>query len=185
MKRSILFPLVVSFLAASASALPTPEELRAAAGAALQDLAGFKPRVAVAFYAQQVDQPQAQPPAKQGQSVTLRLSGHVWLRGNAYVPQGSSFASVPVSGSTTLYDQNGRMLNGMVYVNDTVSVFLGAGDFVSAWARPYAYVSIYDNGKYLGSARIDGSINVSGWRRSGWLDLSGSGYVAGTLTYTE
>jgi hypothetical protein len=91
---------------------------------------------------------------------------------------------VRVSGSTTLYDQNGKPLNGYVEVSDYVSVFLNS-DYASAFARPYAYVSVYDNGRYLGNVRIDGSIFVTGWKRSGWLDLSGSGTVGGTLTYTE
>ncbi|MBI4678355.1 MAG: hypothetical protein HY748_12310 [Elusimicrobia bacterium] len=185
MKRTILFSCVVTLFAAAASAGPTPEDLVSRAGTALQDLSGYKPKMTFSLFARQTERLEAQPAAEKGQTVTLRLSGHVWLRGNAFVPQGSSFASVHMTGSTTLYDQNGKPLSGYVTVSDTVSVFMGGSDYVSAWARPYAYVSIYDNGRYLGSTRVDGSMMVTGWNRNGWLDLSGSGTVGGTLTYTE
>ena len=77
------------------------------------------------------------------------------------------------------------MINGSIRISDTVSAYVRPNSHVSAWARPYAYVSIYDNGRYLGSTRVSGTIHVSGWSRNGWLDLSGSGYVTGQLTYTD
>ncbi|MBI5883556.1 MAG: hypothetical protein HZB91_10690 [Elusimicrobia bacterium] len=182
--KKILLPCVVMLFASAVSAGPTLEEISASARDGLKQAGEFKPAMSFSMFAQQTEKPEARPLAQKGQTVTLRLSGHVWLRGNAFVPQGSNFASVRVAGSTTLYDQNGKPLNGYVEVSDYVSVFLNS-DYVSAFARPYAYVSIYKDGKFLGSVRIDGSIFVTGWNRNGWLDLSGSGTVGGTLTYTE
>lgn len=117
--------------------------------------------------------------ATAGKSRFITLSGHVYLDGTAHVPQGTSYAWVTVSGRTHLNDENGRMLSGSIYVSSSDGYFLN-GNYVSGWARPYAYVSVYQDGRYLGNVRIDGNIHVSGWNSNGWVRLSGSGYVRGS-----
>lgn len=43
-------------------------------------------------------------------------------------------------------------------------------------------MSLYESGKYLGTVRVDGNMNVSGQNSNGWIHLSGSGYVYGDIT---
>ena len=111
----------------------------------------------------------------------IRLTGSVNLTGSASAPAGASFANVMVSGMTLLYDQDGRMVEGFITVTDNVMASLAGGGMVTTFAHPYAYVAIYEGGKYLGMTRVDGTILVSGTANGGWLTLSGSGTVGGEL----
>lgn len=124
------------------------------------------------------------PGARSKGTQTLRLRGYVSLNGSGFIPRGSSWATMTVSGWTTLEDQDGRTLRGDVRVEDTSTYYL-SGNYVSGWARPSAYVNIYQDGRLLGSTRVEGSISVSGWRSGDYLSLSGSGFVDGTLTYQD
>lgn len=113
------------------------------------------------------------------QSRYIRLSGYLSLQGSGHIPQGSNGAFITVSGSTQLQDDRGRYLAGVVHFSDS-SYYHVNGNYVSGWARPYAQISVYDNGRFLGSVRVDGTISVSGWNNGGWLNLSGSGQVSGS-----
>lgn len=123
---------------------------------------------------------QADQPAKAKGQKFIRLTGHVHLSGQGYAPGNRGFATITVDGWTTLRDQDGRMLNGQIRLSDTQSYHMTGANHVSGWARPYAYVNIYSNGRYLGNVRVDGSIYVSGWKNGDWVRLSGSGYVDGS-----
>jgi len=177
------------------------EKLLVAATVAFQGLSGFHP-------AQPFDVAQGKPPAavvsvraaaakkaavqtvelagaKAAKGThTLRLRGFVTVDGSGFVPQHSSWATITVSGYTTLQDQDGHYLRGDIRVEETRTYYV-SGNYVSDWARPYAYVNIYDNNRLLGSTRVEGSISVSGFKNGDWLNLSGSGYVDGYLTYQE
>lgn len=123
----------------------------------------------------------AAPVSPQGtaQSRYIRVTGYLSLSGSAHVPQGSHGTFVTLSGYTQLQDERGRYLAGSVHFSDS-SFYTVSGNHISGWARPYAQISIYENGRYLGSVRVDGSIYVSGWNNGGWVHLNGSGQVSGS-----
>lgn len=121
----------------------------------------------------------AAPSLRQAASRMIRLSGTLSLSGAVHVPNGSSWAWITLTGSTWLHDETGRSLTGLVYFSDSQNFPL-SGNHISGWARPSASVVVYDNGRYLGTIRVDGSIYVSGWSNGGWVNLSGSGQVSGT-----
>ncbi len=177
---------LVGILAVAASlpaaAFGPSEAARAGALSDWRAAAGFAVKLAPPLFAKQIEPPQE--PVLAAGTRLIRLSGHVWLRGNAHVPNGSGYAHVHVSGWTTLRDQDGRTLSGSVTVSDYVSVWVNS-NYVTAWAHPSAYVSVYEGGKYLGNVRVEGTITVSGWNNNGWVDLSGSGNVDGQLYVNE
>lgn len=123
----------------------------------------------------------AVPASPQGnaQSRYIRVTGYLSLSGSAHIPQGSNGTFVTLSGYTQLQDERGRYLAGSVHFTDS-SFYHSNGNHVSGWARPSAQISIYENGRYLGSVRVDGSIYVSGWNNGGWVHLNGSGQVSGS-----
>ena len=181
MNKISLFAAALIMSVAAASALEGPEAARFGAEASFRGLSGFKAAMPPKLILKQATEAEAE--IKAGTRV-VRLSGHLYLSGSAHIPQGSSFAHVTMSGSTGLTDQDGRRLDGSIYFNDT-QMYHASGSHVSGWARPSAYVSIYQNGKFLGSGRVDGSIYVSGWNSNGWVNLSGSGAVSGTIYVQE
>ena len=161
------------------------QKLLMATTVALSSLTGFhpaKPPVGVATAKSQTAI-LAQKPAKGTR--TMRLQGYLDLRGQGYVPHNSPWASITVSGYTELQDQDGHWLRGNIRFEDTHTYYIN-GNYVSDWVRPYAYVRVFDDqNRLLGTCRVEGSISVSGFKNGDWLNLDGSGYVNGTLTYQE
>lgn len=175
--------LLCFFLLAGVSAsgaLESSELLRAGANAAFGRALFFKPPVVPRLSVRQIKTKAPRSPKVSQGLKTLRLSGYVHLQGSAFVQRTPSHVNVAVSGWTTLKDQEGRTLSGSINLSDS-SLYFVSGNHVSGWARPYACVSIYDAGRYIGDARIEGSINVSGFNANNRLNLSGSGYVYGEL----
>lgn len=182
MRNLILLSLLCLAPASRAQAAGVSESLRGFSDAAWTSLSHFKPVRPKTLSLLQL--PAAVSAAKTGTRV-IRLSGYLNMHGNGYVhPGGSSYISVTLTGWTTLRDDEGRTINGSVYFSDTNSYFV-SGSHVSGWARPYAYVTLSENGRTLGTARVDGSISVSGWVSGSSVNLSGSGYVSGTLYVSE
>jgi hypothetical protein len=142
-------------------------------------LSGIKPLTILSI--KQADKPEAKVA---GQKL-IRLSGYLTLNGSGYSSGHSPFATVTVNGWTTLRDQDGRTLNGQIHFTDTNTYHASGGGHVSGTAYPRAYVSIYRNGKYVGSVTVSGTIYVSGWKNGDWVNLSGSGYVDGSGYITE
>lgn len=128
---------------------------------------------------------EAPPAATSARQRFIRLTGHVSLSGTGHAPGSTGFATITVSGWTTLTDQDGRTLSGSIHLSDTQTYHLTGSNHVSGWARPSARVSVYRNGRYLGSVFVDGSIYVSGFNNNGWVNLSGSGYVQGSGTIED
>jgi hypothetical protein len=110
---------------------------------------------------------------------SIRLSGQLSLDGSAHVSAGP-FTTITLSGWAYLRDDNGGRISGNIHFSDTQTYHL-SGNHVSGWARPYAYVNVYEGDKLLGTTRVDGSIYVSGWNNGGWVRVSGSGPVSGSL----
>jgi hypothetical protein len=181
MTRALMLTCLLA-VPASAAAPAAPEAGFAAAAQAFSGAASFAPRFVPRLEARHGKK--KGPRAKAGRK-PISLTGHVWLDGTAHVGPRQGWVTVTVSGSTQLRDQDGRYLNGWIRLHDTSSYSVH-GSHVSGWARPYAYVDIYDNQRrYLGTVRVDGSIHVSGWVNGGWLSLRGSGTVHGSGTIDE
>lgn len=181
MRRLGLASAVLLAALRAASAAPrAAEDLKAGAGAAFQAAAAVRFQPPVTLKAALVREAEGRLLAGSKGTRPIRLTGNVFLDGTGHAPQGSSWVTVTLSGWVNLRDDQGRPLSGSVHLSDTQTFFM-SGNHVSGWARPYAYVSVYDGGRYLGSVRIEGDIHVSGWNTNGWVRLSGSGYVSGTL----
>jgi hypothetical protein len=169
--------LVLALAAPSLRAHGLSEGLRFDAASSFSALPALKaPRLRPSLRLEAAD---PAPVKKQG-TRHIRLSGWVHLSGSGFAPQQSGFATVTVSGYANLSDQNGSSISGSVHLSDTQSYFI-SGNFISGWARPYAYVSVYEGGRLLGTTRVEGSVNVTGWRNGSWINLSGSGQVSGDL----
>lgn len=186
-------PLSALVAAAILASLPAsaagPEALTGQASAAFAALSVFKPvhkvrRLQAASAPERDSRVDARagaplPPAAATGSRHVRLSGHVSLSGSAFVSERSSFVTVNVSGTANLRDDSGRFVGGSVRLSDMVSCH-ASSNHVTCWARPSATVSLYRDGRYVGSVPVSGSIMVSGWKSGSWLHLNGSGTVSGT-----
>lgn len=178
MNSHLRLAVLLCFAATSVSA-GTSEALRAASP--FSAMTGLKALPALTRTLVQVPKPAAAPVKKPR---TIRLSGWVNLSGSGFAPQHSPYITVTVSGWTTLQDETGRTLNGSIHLSDTQSYF-ASGNWVSGYARPRAYVSVYDNGRLLGTVLVDGNVHVSGFKNGDWVHLSGSGQVSGWGTIDE
>lgn len=114
----------------------------------------------------------------------VRISGHVSLNGHAFVNEGSNYAHVNFNGWADFRSDDGTIRSGSTSIHHTEMVWVH-GDHVTAHVRPWVHVSLYRNGKYLGSARLDGTIFVSGWKNGPSLNMSGSGILSTTVWLNE
>lgn len=170
-------------LAVPASTLNGPESLRAGAAGSFQALSAFQPARAGVMTLDQ--RRQAQPGRRVSRrSRYLRLRGHLNLSGSTFVHPGTSYATVTLTGWTTLSDQEGRLISGQVHFSDTSSYYVG-GHHVSGYARPYSHVTLYRDGRWVGSVRVEGTIHVSGFVNGSHLNLSGMGIVSGSAWVDE
>lgn len=175
-KRIIPVLFALCAVAPSASA-GTVEALRAASNASFQALSGYKDILPPPLKAAQ-----AKPIThlKAASTRYVRISGQVSLSGTGYAPKGSNFVSVNLTGWTDIQDFSGRIRSGMSSVSYMGHFFIN-GNMVSDWVRPSLYVSLYRDSRYLGSARVDGSIHVSGYVSNGLVRVSGSGTLSGDI----
>ncbi len=148
-------------LAASAS---TPESLRTFSMTGLQQALKLKPKGAF----------------KAGRNV--RISGNVRLSGSAYAGRGQTrYVSIYIDGWASVRGADG-VQSGQFRVSERVGVWVREGvQHVSEYVRVNQNVSIYKDGKYVGSTYVGGSIYVSGWKNGDWLRLSGSGSLSGSI----
>lgn len=155
-----------------------------AAGVSFQSLADFKPVLAPVAPGQAVaGRPAAAPRAKSVR--TVRLSGSVSLNGTAHASQGAGSVYVNFTGSTHLYSSDNSITSGYASINQSEFFWLNSGSFVSGYVHPNATVSVYQNGKYVGQARVSGTVYVTGHNNNGWVNLSGSGTLSGDVTVSD
>jgi hypothetical protein len=114
----------------------------------------------------------------------VRISGHVNLNGHAFVHEGQNNAHVNFTGWANFRSDDGTIQSGSTSISHTEFVWVHS-DHVTAHVRPWVHVSLYRNGKYLGSARLDGTIFVSGWRNGSTLHMNGSGTLSTTVWIDE
>jgi len=111
-----------------------------------------------------------------GESKYLRLSGYLSLSGNIYVPSQNSYASGYVSGWVSLKDSSGEYYTNSTYVNAYVSFWAGS-NYVYVTAYPNQNLTVYKNGKPVGSVYLSDGVPVSGWINGNYVYLSGSKYI--------
>jgi len=113
----------------------------------------------------------------------VRLSGDVSLRGSTYVREGDNvYVHVYLDGNTNISGDGGRIQSGYTSIRANEGIWVRKGSsYVSTWVRVNEYVSLYKDGKFVGSTYVSGSIHVSGWKSGSWLRLDGRGQLAGSI----
>jgi hypothetical protein len=115
------------------------------------------------------------------QSRYVRVSGNVRLSGSGFVSERGGYVWITVSGWASVNGPDG-VQSGSFNVSERVGVYTSEHrNHYSEHVRINQYVSLYQNGKYVGSTYIGGSVYVSGWRSGSWLRMSGSGLVDGSF----
>ena len=114
-------------------------------------------------------------------STYVSVSSYVSLNGNGFMPPNGGYTSVNMTGWATFRDSSGKITSNSTYINTTASMWLYPNQFASQTVWPNISVQLYRDGKYVGTANVSGSINVTGWPSSGsFVSLSGSGYLNGS-----
>jgi hypothetical protein len=176
------------FLAVMLAALPaaaqTPEaaQLRGASGFNALSAFKFDPKAAMPPVLHKAVEP---APAKPKASRYVTVSGTVNLQGSGFLSGRSGFVTVNFSGYTTVQDVTGSIRSDMANINAIGQFFVNNGGFVNGTVWPNAYVSLYQNGKYLGQANLNGTVFVSGWANGNWLSMNGSGNLSGTVLVSD
>lgn len=155
-----------------------------AASLSFQSLADFKPALAPVASERAVSGAPVAP-IRTRTLRTVRLSGNVSLNGTAYAGQGTSNVYVNFSGGARLDGSDGRTSSGYTSINESEFFWLNSGSFVSGYVHPSTTVSVYRDGKYVGQARVSGTIFVTGYNNNGWVNLSGSGTLSGDVTVED
>lgn len=163
MKNTLSALFALAFCVSLASAAETPETIHFG-GLQAFDAASLLPQKA--FKA----------------SKYVRLSGSVNLSGTAFVSQGSNYLHATMTGSTNLSGEGYQ--TGYVSIHENISSFT-TGNYVNAWVQVNAYVSVYKNGKYVGSTYARGSVPVNGWISGGFAHLNGYGTLSCELFVQE
>jgi len=115
----------------------------------------------------------------------ISLNGDVRLSGSGFVPQNGGFISVPLSGTIQVTGDGGKV-RGDGHVNEYASVWVREGsNYVSQHVSVNASVSLYDGGRYVGTANVHGSVWVNGWANGSWLRLDGNGSVLGSAFVSD
>ncbi|KAF0127217.1 MAG: hypothetical protein FD189_430 [Elusimicrobia bacterium] len=122
---------------------------------------------------------------REGTRQYVRVSGYVSLSGSAWMQQDGGYTSFNFSGYTTVRDSSGRVTSNSVRVSSYEGLWLRPGQYIHHSVRPNMSVSLYKDGKYVGSTTVSGYISVSGWPSSNYVTLNGSGYLEGSLYITE
>ncbi|MBI4802021.1 MAG: hypothetical protein HY796_05820 [Elusimicrobia bacterium] len=114
----------------------------------------------------------------------VQVSGYVNLNGNGFVPPNGGFTSVPLTGWGNFRDNSGKVTSNNTYINVYVSMWIYPNQYVFQTVWPHVYVQFYQDGKYIGSTGMTGSVSVSGFPSGSFVHLNGSGYLNGSI-YVE
>ncbi|MBI5202150.1 MAG: hypothetical protein HY925_11230 [Elusimicrobia bacterium] len=178
MNRLLLAVLCLG-ISSQAFALGAAESSLGLADKAFTELSGFKLKNPLRRFDARTGLPAAGVVKVKGTSKYVTLRGFVSVSGTAFVSNQTGYVFITVSGDTQLSDNSGHYVNGFVTVTDTSGYYVN-GSYVSGWPRPSGMVTLYQNGRYLGTIRVDGNIPVSGYNSGGWIRVSGSGWVEGS-----
>lgn len=180
--------IISALLSALMTALPLaaagPEALRTGADAGFSQLAVFKAHPVPGRRIVLRDSGEGAVDAGVWASNSVRLSGNVRLQGHGYASADQHFIHLTLNGSMDVTDEKGRVLarSAQVMVSGSFPV---SGNYVSGYAYPNIFVSLYDGGRYLGSANLSGSVHVSGFIHGNWAQVSGNGMLWGYANLRE
>ncbi|HOJ85594.1 MAG TPA: hypothetical protein PK103_05890 [Elusimicrobiales bacterium] len=110
-------------------------------------------------------------------SKSVNLTGYLNLSGSVYVPNQNSYASGYVGGWLSLKDSTGKYYTNNTYINVNVNFYVN-GSYVYVTVYPNQYLSVYKEGKYVGSVYINQSVSLSGWVSGNYVNLNGSSYIS-------
>lgn len=182
--KNICSLFLVVLLSLPAAAAASFESAQAAAGQAFQNL----PRIPAVFrkgapVRTMQGAPAAQAPrAELAKARVVPVYGMLHLSGTGFIPNIPGYANVSLRGTTEFSDAAGQLRSRVTWITEMVDVYVtNQNQFVSGWVRPHAQVHFYKDGQYVGSAWIQGDIQVQGWANGNWLNLSGFGQLAGDL----
>lgn len=114
------------------------------------------------------------------------VAGYLTLSGSAVVPgRPPTMANVYLTGWLTVSDASGRVSSQSMFVGDWAYVYVTGPGGVFYWANPRINVTLYEDGRVVGSGEVTGTIPVSGSAWDGGLSLSGSGQVSGDVWLQE
>ena len=136
---------------------------------------------AVVTFALAVQADKSAPSAKAKASQYVQVSGDVNLTGNGFVPQNGGYTTVNLTGWTTFSDASGKVRSNQAYITVPASMFIRPNQYVFQTVWPDISAQFYENGKYVGSANMSGSINVSGLPSGSFVYLNGRGRLSGSL----
>lgn len=118
------------------------------------------------------------------ESKSVMLSGYLSLSGSIYVPSQNSYASGYVNGWLSLRDSSGEYYTNNTYLNVYVGFFVNS-NYVYVTAYPNQYLTVYKNGKSVGSVYITQGVGLSGWLNGNFVNLNGSSYINQTAYVSE
>ena len=174
-------------LTVAASMLSANVFAASATGASDADFAG-KLNAITATAAENIaaDKTEIQKPAKAETKTGsyVQVSGYVNLTGNAWMPQNGGYTSVTLTGWANFRDNTGKVTSNNSHINVMASMWIYPNQHVFQTVWPNVYVQFYQDGKYVGSTNMTGSISVNGFPSSNFVSLNGSGYMNGSI-YVE
>lgn len=177
--KNILCSVLVPFFAASAAT---------AAGDAdfVKDLAALRADASGPVRAVKPPEPSFQAVIeKDERGEYVRVSGYINFIGTGWMPSNGGYTHINFSGWTTLKDPSGRITSNSVSISFSEGVWANPNQHIFQTVRPNVTVSFYKDGQYAGSTTVSGYISVSGWPSSSFINVSGSGYLEGSLYLTE
>lgn len=168
--KKLILTAACAFCAGSLSAA----EFKPDSADALPQLAAAAPKAEI---------PAVPAPARARTGQYVQVSAYVSLNGNGFLPAGPNggFTTVNLTGWATFRDLSGKITSNNTYINASASLWVRPNQYVFQSVNPAVYVTLYRDGKIVGSANVSGSVPVSGWPSSSFFSLSGSGQLSGSL----
>ena len=111
----------------------------------------------------------------------VQVSGYVNLNGSGFIPPNGGYTSVNLTGWADFRDSTGKVTSNNSYINVMTSMWIHPNQYVFQTVWPNVYVQFYQDGRYVGSTNMSGSISVNGFPSSNYVSLRGSGYMNGSI----
>ena len=107
------------------------------------------------------------------------LEGELSLGGQTSILGDRQSVYIRLSGYAQIQGDDGITQSGRIRISVSKHFFI-RGNRASETIRIFESVSLYRDGRYVGSATVSGNIHVSGWKSGNWLRVSGRGRLTGS-----
>ena len=121
-------------------------------------------------------------PVKAGKVV--QVSGRVRLSGAGMVGEPGGLATITMTGSGRFQDSTGDVAASPAAVTIRISVWVYPNQPIYHSAPVSVVAAFYRKGKAVGSARLEGKVNLTGFSSGPQIQLNGDGVLTGSL-YVE